>query len=50
MKTARIDLRLTEAAKEALKEIALKDCRSITKEIEWLIQKRREELLRKGLA
>jgi len=40
----RIDIRLDEVTKELLKIIAEKDSRSMTKEIEYLIKKRYEEL------
>jgi len=41
---ARVDIRLDEQTKEMLKEIAEKDSRSMTKEIEYLIKIRYEQL------
>jgi len=41
---ARVDIRLDEQTKEMLKEIAEKDSRSMTKEIEHLIKIRYEQL------
>jgi len=43
-KTEYLNLRLDPEVKEMLREIAEKDNRSITKEVEYLIKKRHEEL------
>lgn len=40
----RLDLRVSEELKQMLKEVAEKDSRSITKEIEWLIKERHRKL------